>query len=325
MKRIHELNGNLNSLSTLELLEVVGCDVDNRNGFNAWCESHDVFEFLTQDYITSLTSYLKTRAASLTMIADDDEQLGEGEGKTKDDSLSKEKRKGDKFTILELGAGNGRLAFFLRRQLMNSGHGKTKSSNFKKTKKSNKNSDYHFQNKAAISKQFNSMKIEYIAIDHGGWSIRKNATSSDLGVDGYVEKLDYQKALLKYQPDLVLVSWMPMGEDWTRHIRNMKSVQEYILIGETDDGCCGHNFETWGNSDFKPSSLPQNKVLSEESNNNNSKEEEEEVGGGELVIAPYAVDDWERVNHDEMSSLQLCRFDSEDFVGNSKTVSFTRK
>ncbi len=28
-------------------------------------------------------------------------------------------------------------------------------------------------------------------------------------------------------------------------------VEEYILIGEADDGSCGHNWRTWGNPNFR--------------------------------------------------------------------------
>ena len=40
---------------------------------------------------------------------------------------------------------------------------------------------------------------------------------------------------------IVLCSWMPPGQDWTKDFRNERQVEEYILIGEADDGTCGHN------------------------------------------------------------------------------------
>lgn len=51
-----------------------------------------------------------------------------------------------------------------------------------------------------------------------------------------VECLDYRKAIQKFQPDLILCSWMPLREDWTPSFR--EAVDEYVLIGE-DGGCCG--------------------------------------------------------------------------------------
>ena len=72
---------------------------------------------------------------------------------------------------------------------------------------------------------------------------------------------------------MVLCSWMPPGQDWTADFRRPvdiandataygendgdegeepeRLVEEYILIGEADDGTCGHNWHTWGNADFR--------------------------------------------------------------------------
>ena len=52
----------------------------------------------------------------------------------------------------------------------------------------------------------------------------------------------------KHSPDIVIFSWMPYQEDSSKDIRKFDSVQEYILIGETDGGCCGDEWETWGHS-----------------------------------------------------------------------------
>ena len=52
-----------------------------------------------------------------------------------------------------------------------------------------------------------------------------------------VEPFSYQEAIRTFQPNMVLASWMPLGEDWTDEIRKCESVEEYILIGEADGGC----------------------------------------------------------------------------------------
>ena len=65
-----------------------------------------------------------------------------------------------------------------------------------------------------------------------------------------VRRKRYKKALAMFKPSIVLVGWMPMDEDWSADIRSCPSVREYILIGEADDGCCGHNWWTWGNPDW---------------------------------------------------------------------------
>jgi len=61
-----------------------------------------------------------------------------------------------------------------------------------------------------------------------------------------VEKMTNRNALLKYKPLIVFASWMVINEDWTAEFRICPSVSEYILIGEVDDGCCGHPWSTWG-------------------------------------------------------------------------------
>ncbi|KAK9804711.1 hypothetical protein WJX72_001354 [[Myrmecia] bisecta] len=68
------------------------------------------------------------------------------------------------------------------------------------------------------------------ATDNKSWDVRDALI--------LVEALDYKAALAKYQPDIVLTSWLPEG-DWTPDYRATASVQEYLLIGEPFDGCCG--------------------------------------------------------------------------------------
>lgn len=51
------------------------------------------------------------------------------------------------------------------------------------------------------------------------------------------EKMDYKTAMDKYQPELIICSWMPRGEDWTPDFRACPSVKAYILIGEVDGNC----------------------------------------------------------------------------------------
>jgi hypothetical protein len=38
----------------------------------------------------------------------------------------------------------------------------------------------------------------------------------------------------------------PLGVDWTAAFRATPSVRSYLLLGETDDGCCGRPWSTWG-------------------------------------------------------------------------------
>ena len=61
-----------------------------------------------------------------------------------------------------------------------------------------------------------------------------------------VRRADYRTALAEQLPDVVLCSWMPLGEDWTEAFRACGSVRAYVLLGEVEDGCCGRPWKTWG-------------------------------------------------------------------------------
>jgi hypothetical protein len=99
--------------------------------------------------------------------------------------------------ILEVGAGNGRLTYFLNNSL----------------------------------KKLSSDSIKFIAIDSGESEIKEIFSETP------VEKIDYKEALKKYKPQIVICSWMPHDEDWSAAFRAEKSVEEYILIGEEDGCC----------------------------------------------------------------------------------------
>jgi hypothetical protein len=110
----------------------------------------------------------------------------------------KELKNGDKLiTILEVGAGNGRLTYFLNDRL----------------------------------KKIFSDLVKFIAIDSGESEIKEAFPKT------IVEKIDYREALKKYKPQIVICSWMPHGEDWTSDFRSEDSVEEYILVGEEGGCC----------------------------------------------------------------------------------------
>lgn len=66
------------------------------------------------------------------------------------------------------------------------------------------------------------------------------------------QKMDYREALDKFNPQLVICSWMPPGEDWTIDIKNTDSVKAYILIGEEDQTIWGE-FTGWRSKVLKES------------------------------------------------------------------------
>mmetsp|Transcript_31426 Transcript_31426/g.67567 ORF Transcript_31426/g.67567 Transcript_31426/m.67567 type:complete len:327 (-) Transcript_31426:17-997(-) len=91
--------------------------------------------------------------------------------------------------------------------------------------------------RVALSERDEHERISVIATD---------SHASGLIPLAQVEIADYRDALAKHKPTVVVCSWMPLGEDWTAVFRACETVTSYLLIGETDDGCCGRPWETWG-------------------------------------------------------------------------------
>lgn len=211
---------------------------DGQDDNDAWVKfvsnSNKYYDILNLEYINTLADYLSSRA----------KELGAKPQKP--------------ITILEVGAGNGRLAHFLRQRL-------------------------------------NPDSIIYIASDSEIGEIKH------LFEDEPMAPMDYKDALQTYHPGIVICEWMPNKEDWTADFRKTPSVKEYILIGETNSGCCGHPWETWG------------QVISSINT---------EL---EYQIPPYIGDEFKRVNLRGDEWDHLCKSDLSPLMPyHSETVSFRR-
>jgi hypothetical protein len=191
-------------------------------------KDNPVFEVLNKEFISALGDYFSQRAAAL--------------GATKESPI----------TVLEVGAGNGRLTHFLRKSLEEKCPG----------------------------------KINIIATDNGSWGLQERFP---------VEKISHKEALEKYNPKIVIFSWMPYEEDITNDFRSAKNVDEYILIGDSE--CCGDEWRTWGHDD----------------------------GTHRGELAPYIVDGFDYEYLPEIGKHQLGRTDHNDLHNHSKTASFKRK
>ena len=247
----------------------------------------DSYELWTKDYIFGLANYLLQRIEDMNKESDHDDI---------------------ETTVLDVGAGDGRLVYFLRRAM--------------KEIESSKNIIQ--VGRKGHNPRFKSTIPTLIATDDGSWRAPIYKTSHI-----QVEQLTAEQAVDKYAPNLgesnrrliVLCSWMPPGEDWTYLFRQSLNidtsndkqlgksseenrtgrVEEYILIGESDDGTCGHLWETWGNFSVLPD---------DESNTI-------------LLEPPYAQNGYIRVDIEELSELQFSRFDCKR-SSESRTVSFRR-
>ena len=266
----------INHLSLENLLELTGAQVHDCGSFNLYCEQRKIYELWTQEYIENLANYLLERT-----------KLNSDKGK---DTL-----------IMEIGAGDGTLSTHLehafKRILENQQEAKKILQRVKgeKKRKSTKKDE---------QKKPTSYLPTIVAIDDGSWNIQTKTSN--------VEKLNVKQALDKYVINptsqsyvIVICSWMPKGLDWTRDLRK-SGVNEYILIGESDDGCCGHNWYTWGNPDFAPD------------------DEITKVNEGNYASRiPYKIDGFHRHDLENLSTLQFSRYDSET-SRSSSTVSFRK-
>lgn len=80
----------------------------------------------------------------------------------------------------------------------------------------------------------------YIMVDD--YSLKCSLEFSKYGDN--IINIDYKDALKKFNPDLVIASWIPYGENWTKDFRDIDSVNGYIIIGEGEGGATGSD-EDW--------------------------------------------------------------------------------
>lgn len=139
--------------------------------YDDFCKKESIFEFFNREFIAKLVDYLE-------------KEIIKYKG-TKENPV----------TILEVGAGSGRLSYFLENEIKN-----RKLENMVKTTPPTDSKEY---------------KIEVLP----------------------VESISYKEAIKKYAPKIVIVSWLPQGEDWTLDFRDFDCIKEYILIGEPE--ICG--------------------------------------------------------------------------------------
>ncbi|KAL3678235.1 hypothetical protein R1sor_021191 [Riccia sorocarpa] len=223
--------------------------------------------------------------------------------------------------VLEVGAGSGRLNFHLNRLLNR------------------------------LSRDSKDFVVHVTASDNG-----------ERGLNGpNVNVEDAVKAISQENPHLVMVSWMPMGVDWTASMRATDSVLEYILIGEMDDGICGDPWLTWGSrfpgdesssdtsshdngclnskltyelhesrscSNYGPGKAA---VMIETENPSGDKESGDESSSQSIdgistqPLRPYEADGWVRIELEHLSKFQICRTDERwSTYRHSHTVSFRR-
>jgi hypothetical protein len=203
------------------------------------------------------------------------------------DYLLQRSRQHKETIILDIGAGDGALVQCLKDYMKRKATQRTpKQSKGTKSKKS-------------LMGASNLPTI--VATDDMSWGIFTKAKVEKLTVEQALEK--YTNTVRLYDQVIVLCSWMPMGQDWTSLFRDA-AVDEYILIGEADDGSCGHNWLTFGNPAF----------MDEASKSELSHSQ---------ITPPYEDDGYQRWDMDVLTPFQFSSFDCA-VSKSSKTVSFRK-
>ena len=263
---------NLENVSLEDILEIVtGGYVKNCGPLNTLCLEANFYQFWTKEYVQHLGDYLVQRSQHKKTI------------------------------IVDIGAGDGLLIQSLK-DYIGYTHQITHNSKRKKT---------------TIQTTQNDNLPTLVATDDMSWGIFTKARVEKLSVvqalSKYTNKVDKesnnddsnQQNDGSFDQIIVLCSWMPMGQDWTAMFREY-NVDEYILIGEADDGSCGHNWLTWGNPIFREEQSSSRSTLDKTS-----------------IHTPYEEDRYQRWDMDVLKPFQFSSFDCT-VSKSSKSVSFRK-
>lgn len=294
LRIVHDIpdNADLSKLSLGEILELVGGHVSSCGMLNALCDEADIYQLWTTEYVEKLGTYLLNRTEAF-------------QGDT---------------VILDVGAGDGLLAQFLREFFEHGPQPQLKRRNNRRNKhKSNPRPTTH--------RKYRPTKTPtVVATDNGSWRISQKAEVERLSVDESIQKYANGENCKQGRQVIVLCSWMPMNEDWSAIFRT-GGVDEYILVGECDDGQCGDNWETWGNKNYlsdlenEPDAGPfsrDTEFTSEEPPVNNAGNNLQQT-----PMVPYLVDGYQRRELDDLAPYQLSRFDCS-LSKSARTISFRR-
>jgi len=279
----------MSELSFAEVLELAGAYIEQSGPLNALCEKRNIFQVWTREYVEMLGRYLLKRTAA--------------------------HHNGDTI-VIDVGAGDGLLAHFLRESFENTAPaGDTR------------------QASRCGSSADEKRKIPIvIATDDGSWRISQVARVEPLSVEETIEKYAARTAGSSSGGEsdnscqvIVLCSWMPMNEDWTRIFRRAQ-VDEYILIGECDEGQCGDNWLTFGNRQYLADIEQELLAAFSDAKNGGDVESNGRARQQDATPTPrpYEDDSYKRKNLDSLAPYQFSRFDCRvSKVG--RTVSFRRK
>jgi len=314
------LETDVSSLGLEDALEVVTKGYVKHCGpLNALCLEVNFYQFYSREYVQKLGDYLLKRTAARRMVGGKRQQNGQQDNNC-NDILNETPLLSTEAVVLDIGAGDGLLMQCLRDYMERKVLGLPLADGRKGDKRKNNQANSRHKKSPRQPAVIPTM----VATDDMSWRIFPKAD---------VEKLSVEQALEKYtgatpvsttgtneRPQvIVLCSWMPMGQDWTSYFRNAE-VDEYILIGEADDGSCGDNWLTWGNPVFY-----DHESIQQSTNDENDERGYEADGSNATPPIPlYEKEGYQRSDMNSLTDYQFSSFDLSNSKS-SKTVSFRRK
>ena len=337
---------NVTSASLEDILEVVTRGyVKNCGPLNALCQEANFYQLYSREYVQQLGDYLLERTAA-RRLADDTRKQQQRQAQLQDNILEEVPSMSPETVVLDIGAGDGVLMHCLRDYMERKVMGLSLSDNRKGNNRRNTN---HSNNNSNMNRQQKPMVIPtMVATDDMSWRIFAKAEVEKLTVEQALEKYtnnptiqqtmttttnngddspSSEQSTLCSNPDqeqcpqvIVLCSWMPMGQDWTSQFRTAQ-VDEYILIGEADDGSCGDNWLTWGNRAFYDYDAKENNTNDVLDHTHDDDDDDDDVVS---PTPPYVMEGYQRWDMDASTKYQFSSFDLANSKS-SKTVSFRRK
>ena len=287
------------------------------------CERTSLFQVYTQEFVVRLVGLLAARAVAAGL-----EREGDVDG-------AQRAHTGSVLTVLEVGAGDGRLSAALLREAKR----REAAAGLTSPASSAAGAAAEADAADAATEAAETAACTATLPSGEGRTVRLCFRASDSGRDRIrcaedaalprVARLTSSRALASFAPSraavggggdvtsasspcsiVVLCAWMPQGVDWTQAWRADRRVAAYVLVGPADAPTCGDLYATWGR-------VP-------------SDEFAHEYGIDLDAPPPFAKDGFEREDVPMRvagSSALLCRFDHAAMgeASISRVVAFVRR
>eukprot|EP00937_MAST-01D_sp_MAST-1D-sp2_P006767 g6767.t1 len=301
---VHDASTRALGWGLAEAIEVAGGAVWGRTAANAYLESVGAWQLLCREAVEALARHLRWACARacVARAAAGDAGAGAAGGARATVLAQSRAREPAHAVVLEVGAGDGQLGRALQHALARP---PAQSAATRRVDQDNAGAEGGWVDA-------DSVRVELVLTD--------KAPPAGADASG-VAPVGYRQALAQHAPDVVLCAWMPMGQDWSAAFRACDSVREYVLVGEADFGCCGHNWLTFGDAAFAPTGAgqPLEQALAGGKAGGEAAAGESPAQGA-APVPPYAAAGFSKRYIDSASAFLWERFDSVEYGGGTAAV-----